>query len=139
MNFSFRQWDIVMVPLGVPPKAGVADKALAGLPPATQATVAPHPAVIISPRAVCANEQVLNINVLIGSKKPPAAAKRDFEVLLDDADGLDFLTAVNCRLVLVVAKSSVVAGRGRVCARRREEIVRTFNQIMGFQPLDRTA
>jgi len=52
-----------------------------------------HPAVVISAQEDCLDPEFLRVNVLYGSKKPPATAVQPWQVLLNGADGLDFRTA----------------------------------------------
>jgi hypothetical protein len=115
MSFLPRQWDVVKVKIN-PEKDFDA-----------------HPAVVLSAEEICADERHRRINVLFGSKKPPAAVKRAYGVLLNGADGLDFMTEVDCGFVYVVAKDKVSGTAGRVTPVRQREIMRKMLECWRFR------
>ncbi len=110
-----RQWDVVWVKIDPDRDADS------------------HPAVVISADEICADERQFRMNVLFCSKKSPAAAKRAYTVLLNGADGLDFITEVDCGFVHVVSKARVVGAAGRVTAMRQREIMRKVIECWRFR------
>jgi hypothetical protein len=91
-----------------------------------------HPAVVISPPDVLRDSRQLRFNVLVGTKKPPAAKAKTSEVVLDSADGLEFMTLVNSVLVYQVRKASVLRVAGRVCYARRGQIAMKLRAALGL-------
>ena len=53
-----------------------------------------HPAVILSGADIFSDERQLRFNALMGTKRPPAAKILPHQVLLDQADGLEFSTPI---------------------------------------------
>ena len=107
-----ERWDIVFVPAH--------EKDMVG-----------HPAVVMSPPDILEDERHLRINVLIGSKKSPAETAKPHQVLLNGADGLKFLTLINCALVYQVRKSSILRLGGRVAHARRSAIAARVRAALG--------
>jgi hypothetical protein len=68
----------------------------------------------------------------MGSKKPPAYHAQPRHVLLKGADGLDYLTVVDCSLVAVARKGSVLRFAGTVSLERRKEISRKVRAYLGL-------
>ena len=58
-------------------------------------------------------------NVLLGTKKPPAATGGLHQVLLNGADGLDHLTQIDCSIVYGAKKPAVIRLAGTVSLERR--------------------
>lgn len=110
---KLRRWDIVFVPADEKDASG-------------------HPAVVLSPEDILESPQHLRINVLIGSKKSPAYAAQPRHVLLNGADGLDHLTLVDCSLVVVARKPSILRLAGTVSLERRKEISRKVRAYLGL-------
>ncbi|RRJ95933.1 hypothetical protein Ga0100231_018355 [Opitutaceae bacterium TAV4] len=81
-----------------------------------------HPAVVLSPPDILLDPRQQRINVLVGTKQPPAAKAKSSEVVLNGADGLEFQTLVNATLVYQVRKSSILRIAGRVSHLRRAPI-----------------
>jgi len=71
-------------------------------------------------------------NVVTGTKKQPAENARNHHVILDEADGLEFLTLVDCSLIYVAKKSSVLRSSGSVTVHRRQLIQRTIRGHLGL-------
>lgn len=115
MSFPLRQWDVVKVRIN---------------PDRDRDT---HPAIIVSADEICSDGRHLRLNVLFGSKKPPAAGKRRYGILLNGADGLEFITEVDCGFVHVVSKEKVVGTAGRVTPVRQREIMRTMMECWRFR------
>lgn len=108
-----RRWDIVFARLDDSDTAG-------------------HPAIVLSHDARLNAPEAQRINVLFGSKKRPAEATGDHHALLNGADGLDFLTAVDCSFIHVIRKSSIVRSGGYVSLERRRDIQRKIRACLGL-------
>jgi PemK-like, MazF-like toxin of type II toxin-antitoxin system len=91
-----------------------------------------HPAVVLSSDDVMAEARQQRFNVVIGTKKQPAENARQHHVILDEADGLAFPTLVDCSLVYVARKSSMLRSGGSVTAHRRQQIQRTIRGYLGL-------
>ena len=115
MNNPPHQWDIVAVRIN------------------PERDVESHPAVVVSADEICADDRQLRLNVLFGTKKSPAAVKRPYAVLLNSADGLEFLTEVDCGFVHVVSKEKILGVIGRVTAVRQREIMRKVIECWRFR------
>lgn len=98
-----RQWDIFLYPF--------------------QAEL-PHPAVIISTDERCANPDLPGVNALLCTTVRLNREPKGHEVILDEADGLDWKTAVRCDVIHLLAKPDFREQRGRVLERRRVQITR---------------
>jgi hypothetical protein len=93
----------------------------------------PHPFVIISNHAICANERVRFVNGLICTSLRTNRAPTAYEVVLDDVNGLSWRTAVACNIIYQLAKSEFPAQRrGLVVVPRRRQIVRVLNDAFAF-------
>jgi hypothetical protein len=90
-----------------------------------------HPAVILSGPDILSDERQLRFNALMGTKRPPAAKVLEHQVLLDQADGLEFATLLNCSLVYVVRKNAILRTAGVVSHMRRAEIARRVRASLG--------
>ena len=91
-----------------------------------------HPAVILSGPDILSDERQHRFNALMGTKRPPAAKVLAHQVILDQADGLEFATLINCSLVYVVRKSSIARTAGVVSHMRRAEIARRVRASLGL-------
>ncbi|HXA14242.1 MAG TPA: hypothetical protein VNW23_03875 [Opitutaceae bacterium] len=91
-----------------------------------------HPAVLLSADDILADPKQLRLNAVVGTKKPPAVKSRDHHVILNGADGLEFLTLVDCSLIYMVRKSSILRQAGSVTMYRRQEIQRKIRACLGL-------
>ncbi len=91
-----------------------------------------HPAVIMSGENTLEDSRQKRFNVLLGTKKPPAAASGAHQVLLNGADGLDHLTQVDCSLVYVARRTAVIRLAGTVSLERRRDIQRKVRAYLGL-------
>ncbi len=92
----------------------------------------PHPAVIISNEERCVNDDLEYVNALIcTSAKLKRAAKKN-EVILNDADGLDWKTAVRCDVIYLLPKAEFRDRRGKVSPQRRVAIARKIAETLRF-------
>jgi hypothetical protein len=86
---KLRRWDIVFVHADEKDATG-------------------HPGVVLSHEDMLDDPRHHRFNVLIGSKKPPSASAAPRHVILNGADGLEFVTLIDCGLVVVARKASVL-------------------------------
>ena len=88
----------------------------------------PHPCVLISCQArISAKPEVV---VLKCSSMKPGQERtaKENEVVLDQADGLDWKTLCRCDLMFTVEKSKLSHKRGEVTPERRRDIARKIVQ-----------
>ena len=85
-----------------------------------------HPLVVVSPQSVIDSAKL--VNVLFGSTKRPAINLPPGRVLLDEADGVERLTVVNCAFVHSAKPEELMEVVGSVSRARREEIRRVLSQ-----------
>jgi mRNA-degrading endonuclease toxin of MazEF toxin-antitoxin module len=86
----------------------------------------PHPAVVVShPDRVAQKPEV---NILMCSSQRATRDPKPHEVILDEADGLDWPTLCKCDLLHAVGKKDLKQRRGRVTAARRQRIIATINR-----------
>jgi hypothetical protein len=91
-----------------------------------------HPAVVLSSDDVMTDVKQQRFNAVVGSKKPPAFNAGNHHVILDQADGMEFPTLIDCSLVYVVRKSTVIRSSGSVTLHRRQQIQRTIRGYLGL-------
>ena len=91
-----------------------------------------HPAVILSADDIMADAKQQRFNVVVGTKKQPAEQARQHHVVLDPADGLEFTTLVDCSLVYVARKTSILRSTGQVTVHRRQQIQRGVRAYLGL-------
>lgn len=89
-----------------------------------------HPAVVISCEEDCLDPQARRINLLYGSKRLPAQGPEPWEVVLDEADGLDHATVVDCGLFYLADKAACISTIGRVSPERRRQVGRKICEIL---------
>lgn len=106
-----RQWDIMVYPFK---DAG------------------PHPAVILSSDARCRNESLTHVNALLCTSVRLNRELKPNEAALDEADGLDWKTAVRCDFIHVLAKAELVQSRGQVSHARRKVLARKIAECLGW-------
>ncbi len=94
--------------------------------------IAGHPAVVLSSDDVMADIRQQRFNVLVGTKKQPAENARHHQVILDEADGLGLPTLIDCSLVYVAKKPSVIRSAGSVTVHRRQQIQRAVRGYLGL-------
>jgi hypothetical protein len=91
-----------------------------------------HPAIVISPEEICADEQQLRLNVLYGTTRRPGDSLRVHEAALNGADGLDHAALFSCAFVYVIDRRKIGAVVGRVSAIRRVQLGRKIVAIFRF-------
>ena len=92
-----------------------------------------HPAVILS------TEDRLRlkprVNVVLCSTQRASREAEIHEVILDEADGLDWPTLCKCDLVYAAPKGELIKPRGRVTAQRRRAIAERVIRSLGLAGL----
>lgn len=89
-----------------------------------------HPAVVLSCEEDCQDAEFLRINVLYGSKRPPAAVLEPWQVMLNGADGLEVQTAVDCGVLYLVPKAACSPAIGSVSLERRRIVGRKIIEVL---------
>jgi hypothetical protein len=83
-----------------------------------------HPAVIVSHPDRVARKSELEL--VMCSTKRAGRSPEGHEIMLDEADGLDWPTLCKCDLLYTVAKSELKQKKGRVTKDRQRQLVRTI-------------
>jgi hypothetical protein len=91
-----------------------------------------HPGVVLSEQSMLDDPKQLRLNVLMGTKKQAAQSAGKHHVLLNGADGLEFLTLVDCSFVFTARKSAILRSAGNVGLHRRQEIQRKVRAYLGL-------
>jgi mRNA-degrading endonuclease toxin of MazEF toxin-antitoxin module len=97
------------------------------------ADAGPHPAVIISHPDRVARAPL--VNVLLCSSQRTTRGPRENELLLDQADGLDWETLVKCDLTYLVEKAQLYQQRGVVTRARQRAIAQRLIACFGLNLL----
>jgi mRNA-degrading endonuclease toxin of MazEF toxin-antitoxin module len=92
-----------------------------------------HPAVILSTEDRARLKP--RLSVVLCSTQRAARRAEIHEVILDEADGLDWPTLCKCDLVYAAPKSELVNHRGRVTAERRRAIAERVIRGLGLAGL----
>lgn len=92
-----------------------------------------RPVVIVSHPARAARKDF--VEVLDCSSRRASRPARENEVLLDQADGLDWETFCKCDLIIAVPRMELKRARGSVVLERRRQIVRTMIATHGWNAL----
>ena len=92
-----------------------------------------HPAVILGTEARLANKP--KVNVLFCSSKRATRKAERLEIILDQADGLDWETLCKCDLVFAVPKEQLTRRRGSVIYERRRQIAENVIRGLGLAGL----
>lgn len=90
----------------------------------------PHPVVILSNDERCGNEMLEYVNALLCTTARLNRAPKKHEVILDEADGLDWKTAVRCDFLYALPKSEFRESRGIISGLRRKEITRKLVECL---------
>ncbi len=89
-----------------------------------------HPAIIVSNQELCDDRRIGRVNVLHGTKTAPGNPARAHQILLNGADGLEFLTAIDCGYFYSVAKDDITARYGEIGAERRRMLKRKIIEVL---------
>ncbi len=92
-----------------------------------------HPVVVISHSARAARKDFVEVLDCASQRaqRPPS----EHEVLLDEADGLDWPTLCKCDCIFAVPREELKRCRGGVVPERRRQIVRAIIQSHGWNTL----
>jgi hypothetical protein len=89
-----------------------------------------HPAVIISNDETCLNPDVDEVNALLCTSAKVNREPKSTEEILDEADGLDWITLVRCDRIHLLPKVGFDDQRGSVSAERRYMIARKMVEVL---------
>ncbi|MEI9960006.1 MAG: type II toxin-antitoxin system PemK/MazF family toxin [Limisphaerales bacterium] len=89
-----------------------------------------HPAIIVSHSVRVAQKPVVNV-LLCSSQRAKRLAEVN-EIILDEADGLDWPTLCKCDLLYDVPKEELKHKRGSVTPIRRRQIVERIISAFGW-------
>ncbi len=89
-----------------------------------------HPAVIISNDETCQNDDIEELNALLCTSVRVNRPPKPTEVLLDEADGLDWKTVVRCDKIHLLPKASFDGRKGSVTEERRHLIARKMVEVL---------
>jgi len=89
-----------------------------------------HLAVVLSPTAVCAHGE--RINLLGCSSHRASRLPRENEILLGEADGLDWQTLCRLDLIWTAARSELKRHRGSLSFERRRHLGRQLIRLYGL-------
>jgi hypothetical protein len=92
-----------------------------------------HPAVILGTEARLGNKP--KVNVLFCSSRRATRKAEAMEIMLDDADGLDWETLCKCDLVFAAPKEHLTRKRGSVTMERRRQIAERVIRALGLAGL----
>jgi mRNA-degrading endonuclease toxin of MazEF toxin-antitoxin module len=92
-----------------------------------------HPVVIISHPARAARKDF--VEMLDCASQRAQRSPMEHEVLLDEADGLDWPTLCKCDCVFAAPREELKQRRGNVAPERRRQIVRAIIQSHGWNTL----
>ena len=103
LSFSMQQWDVYLYCF---------------------AEEQPHPVVVLSNDEICSNPDIQFVNGLLGTSVRADRPLKRREALLDEADGMNWQTAVRCDFIYALSKQHFRERRGRVAELRRTELLR---------------
>ena len=89
-----------------------------------------HPVIILSNEERCENKDLEYVNGLLCTSVRLNRSLKKNEVLLDEADGLDWKTAVRCDFIYSLPKSDFAELRGQVSTPRQREISRKMIECL---------
>ena len=92
-----------------------------------------HPAVILGTEMRLANKP--KVNVLFCSSKRATRKPEVMEIILDEADGLDWETLCKCDLLFAAPKEQLTRKRGIVTLERRRQIAERVIRSLGLAGL----
>src|SRR5208282_205545 len=92
-----------------------------------------HPAVILGTETRLANKP--KVNVLFCSTQRAIRGAEAIEVMLDEADGLDWETLCKCDLIFAAPEEQLTRKRGAVTLERRRQIAERVIRSLGLAGL----
>jgi hypothetical protein len=90
----------------------------------------PHPCVIVSHPSRASSKP--DVEVLLCSTQRAKRTAEPHEIILDDADGLDWPTLCKCDLIYAVPRTQLGARRGVVGEVRQRQMLRTLLAAHGW-------
>jgi hypothetical protein len=90
----------------------------------------PHPCVVVSHPDRGARKK--NVEVLTCTSEAVTRPAQAHEIILDEADGLDWPTLCRCDLIYAVASTELKPRKGMVTPARRAPLVRTMIAAHGW-------
>jgi len=90
----------------------------------------PHPVVIVSHPSRASKKPV--VEMLVCSTKRAGREAEPHEIILDQADGMDWPTLCRCDLIYAAERNQVSKFKGRVSETRRGQLVRTMIAAHGW-------
>jgi mRNA-degrading endonuclease toxin of MazEF toxin-antitoxin module len=106
---NMKQWDVFMFPFTKEKR---------------------HPAVIISNDETCQNGDVEEVNALLCTSAKVNRPAKPTEEVLDQADGLDWITMVRCDKIHLLPKAQFDDRKGNVTGERRHLIARKIVEVL---------
>ena len=94
-----------------------------------------HPVVVLSNDEICTNPDILYVNGLLCSSLRGDRPLKRRETVLDEADGLDWKTAVRCDFIYALSKKLFREARGRVSDQRQLELLRKIRFCFRWPPV----
>ena len=89
-----------------------------------------HPVIVISHPARAARKEI--VEVLDCTSQRATGGPSEHEVVLDQADGLDWPTFCKCDCIFAVPREELRERKGMVTSERRRQIVRAIIQSHGW-------
>jgi mRNA-degrading endonuclease toxin of MazEF toxin-antitoxin module len=89
-----------------------------------------HPAVIISNDETCQNPGIEEVNALLCTSAKVNREPKNTEEVLDEADGLDWMTMVRCDRIHLLPKARFDDRKGSVTEERRHLIARRMIEVL---------
>jgi mRNA-degrading endonuclease toxin of MazEF toxin-antitoxin module len=89
-----------------------------------------HPAVIISNDETCQNPDIEEVNALLCTSAKVNRSSKLTEVMLDESDGLDWITMVRCDRIYLLPKSKFQESKGNVTLERRSMVARKMVEVL---------
>jgi mRNA-degrading endonuclease toxin of MazEF toxin-antitoxin module len=89
-----------------------------------------HPAVIISNDETCQNPDIEEVNALLCTSAKVDRGAKSAEIVLDEADGLDWKTMVRCDKIYLLPKAHFDDQKGKVIEDRRHLIARKIVEVL---------
>lgn len=90
----------------------------------------PHPVVVVSHPSRAANKTL--VELLACTSKRAGRQPEPHEVLLDEADGMDWPTLCRCDLIYAAGRDELKNFKGRVSEARRAHLLRTLIAAHGW-------
>ena len=95
----------------------------------------PHPVVILSNDERCENESIAHVNGQLCTSVRLNRELKRHETVLDEADGLDWITAIRCDFIYALPKNEFLERSEEVSRARRAAITRKLIDCLRL-PLD---